>query len=228
MLLLNIDTATDTASVCLSQNGKVLAITTSHQQKNHASFLQPAIKQIVQQCNINLQQIDAIGVTYGPGSYTGLRVGLSSAKGLCYALNKPLIVVNTLEVMTVQIIKSINENYLNNNDNFLICPMIDARRMEVFTALYNTNIQTIVKPSAMIIDEKSFSDFLAIHTIYFSGNGSSKCNAILTHSNAKFIDTYFTAADMISITEKYFLLQQFANIAYVEPLYLKQFYLPFA
>lgn len=131
-LILHIDTATNYASICISKDDVVLGFEENAEQKNHASFLQPAIKAMFAKCNFNLSDIDAVAVTNGPGSYTGLRVGLASAKGLCFALNKALILLNTLQVMAAASIESKKEEDID----ILFCPMIDARRMEVFTALY--------------------------------------------------------------------------------------------
>jgi tRNA threonylcarbamoyladenosine biosynthesis protein TsaB len=222
-LLLNIDTATENASVCLSQNGDLLAFAESTEQKNHASFVQIAIEQIAVKAKITLSQIDAIAVTNGPGSYTGLRVGLSSAKGLCYALQKPLILLNTLEVIATKIKASSSPL---EESGFLVCPMIDARRMEVFMALYDKHLNIIIEPAALILSEESFKDELANNVIFFGGNGSNKLEEILHQPNAKFIDVSYSATDMIGLSEQAFAIGQFANLAYSEPYYLKEFYVP--
>lgn len=235
-LFLNIDTATENASTCISDSEKVLAIEKSIDQKNHASFIQPAIKKLFQSCEQQLSNLDAIAVTAGPGSYTGLRVGLATAKGLCYALNKPLILLNTLEVMAQA---SINEQLATKNNQPLLhpatgnlqpatlfCPMIDARRMEVFTAIYNDKLQTILPPAAIILNENIFDDYLAVHQIIFSGSGSFKLKNILHHPNVIFSKTQHSAAHMMLLTVKAFTQQQFANIAYSEPFYLKEFFTP--
>ncbi len=140
-LILNIDTATETAQVSFAKDGKVLQSLTNELQKDHASFLQTAIQQLAKKNNLILTDVDGIAVTAGPGSYTGIRVGMASAKGLCYALNKPLIAINTLQVLTVAA-----QQELNNASEILFCPMIDARRMEVFTAIYNNTLAEILPP----------------------------------------------------------------------------------
>jgi tRNA threonylcarbamoyladenosine biosynthesis protein TsaB len=225
-LLLNIDTATEHASVCLSQDGNVLTIEESSDQKNHGSFLQPAIKKILALVNLNLSSIDAISITEGPGSYTGLRVGMASAKGLCYALNKPLLALNTLEVMANASIQYQLSNIQHPISNFVFCPMIDARRMEVFTALYDASLTQILAPSAMILTDESFNNQLNTHTIVFSGSGSFKFKNILQNSNAVFIDIKHNAANMVALAEKAYHQQSFANLAYSQPFYLKEFFSP--
>ena len=168
-LILNIDTAIDTASVCLAKDAEVLSIAKNEKQKDHAAWLHIAIKEIFEKNTLDLKTINAIAATGGPGSYTGLRIGMATVKGICYALDKPLIILNTLQVMA-------NAAKTENAD--LLCPMIDARRMEVFTALYSKDLQIVKEPAAITIDEKSFDDELSNHTICFFGNGSDKFRAI--------------------------------------------------
>lgn len=220
-LLLNIDTATEYASVCLSEEDKIVSILESRDQKNHASFIQPAIEKICQTTGIKLKDLDAISVTSGPGSYTGLRVGLSSAKGLCYALNKPLILVNTLEVMAQAAIIAYQGS---SEDNILFCPMIDARRMEVFTAIYDIHFQAVLPPCARILTENSFGEELSGRTLIFSGSGSFKMKKWPCHINGIFIDTIHNASNLANRALKAFQKKQFSNLAYSEPAYLKEFY----
>lgn len=249
-LFLNIDTATENASTCICDNEKVLAIEKNFDQKNHASFIQPAIKKIFESGGQQLSNLDAIAVTAGPGSYTGLRVGLATAKGLCYALNKPLILLNTLELMAQA---SINAQLATGSEQFenkaatpgiqsagtnlqpvtgnrkpetLFCPMIDARRMEVFTAIYSDKLQTILPPAAIILNENIFDEYLAAHQIIFSGSGSFKLKGILHQPNVIFSNVQHSAADMLPLTVKAYTQQQFANVAYSEPFYLKEFFTP--
>jgi len=216
-LLLNIDTATEQAGVCLSKDGEILAIEETPGQKNHASFIQPAIQRVMQASGSNLSSIDAVAVTAGPGSYTGLRVGLSTAKGLCYALGKPLIMINTLEVMATASILA------NGEENVLFCPMIDARRMEVFTALYTANRQTILPPTAMVLDETSFQNELSSTTIIFSGSGSTKAQ-IIQHTYAVFCSTSYSVKHLAVLALLSYNASRFASLAYSEPFYLKEFY----
>jgi len=223
-VILNIDTATEHASVCISVDGSIVAFAENSNQKDHAAFIQPAIQQLFAQSNYALHNIDAIAVANGPGSYTGLRVGLSTAKGLCFALNKPLILINTLEIIASAAI-SHNQQHINNNDHApLFCAMIDARRMEVFTALYDDQLNEILPPQPMILDETSFATQLQLHSIIFCGNGSGKLKSLISQVNAQFINVPSGATHMQSIAEKMYLLKSFADIAYSEPFYLKEFY----
>lgn len=216
-LILNIETAVDTASVCLADGRRVLSIMKNETKKDHAAWLHPAIENIMKKTSYKLQDLAGIAVSIGPGSYTGLRIGLATAKGLCYALQKPLIAVNTLHIMTFAAI-----DYATD----LICPMIEARRMEVFTGLFNKSLETVIEPKALVIEEKSFAEQLAKHQILFIGNGSEKFKTICKDSNAVFKIIHFDAGNMVAISEKLFAAKQFADLAYTEPLYLKEFYTP--
>lgn len=219
-LILSIDTATEFASVCLADDEKVLALEGNYEQKNHASFLQPAVKRIFAATAIEMKNVDAIAVTIGPGSYTGLRVGLASAKGLCYALNKPLITINTLLAMALA---SVEEN---KEEKLLHCPMIDARRMEVFTALYDAQLKEIISPAAFIIDEGFLQEELSNHKIIFSGSGSKKLNDTIQSPNAIFTAKGYNSIQVSQLAFDLFKQKKFADIAYCEPLYLKEFYTP--
>jgi tRNA threonylcarbamoyladenosine biosynthesis protein TsaB len=221
-LILNIDTATEYASACLSKDGQLLAIESNPNQKDHASFIQPAIQRILSTAGCALSSIDAIAVSNGPGSYTGLRVGLSTAKGLCYALDKPLILINTLEIIATAAIQHAGETAAS----YLFCPMIDARRMEVFMAVYDHELKQSVAPAAMILDENSFSGLLEQHSIIFSGSGAVKFEKINSHSKAKFFQIKHDARHMQTIAQKMYLLKSFADNAYSEPFYLKEFFTP--
>jgi tRNA threonylcarbamoyladenosine biosynthesis protein TsaB len=219
-LILQIDTATEHASICLSSNGIPTHSMESADQKNHGSFLQPAIQEIMKLANITLSQLDAIAVTEGPGSYTGLRVGLASAKGLCYALEKPLITINTLQLIAAAAI--IEQGAQANN--FWYVPMIDARRMEVFTAIYDSNLKTIDAPSALILDESSFLSILSNESLIFCGSGSKRFTGICHHNNAHFSLAQHHATDMSALAFNALDTKSFANLAYCEPFYLKSFY----
>jgi tRNA threonylcarbamoyladenosine biosynthesis protein TsaB len=216
-IILNIDTAVESASVCLAKQAKSLQFAINRNQRDHASWLHTTIQKIISNTGLNLKEIEAVAVTIGPGSYTGLRVGLSAAKGLCFALNIPLIAVNTLEMMA---------HAVKREEADFICPLIDARRMEVFMAVYNKNLQEIIKPCALIIQPDSFDPLLASGKILFSGNGSKKLTNIIVHSNASFNNIDASAADMVHLSEKAFIEKKFADLAYVEPLYIKEFYSP--
>ena len=222
-LILNIDTATEHASVCLSKDGELLAIESNPNQKDHAAFIQPAIHKL-STIHYPLSALDAIAVSNGPGSYTGLRVGLSTAKGLCYALNKPLILINTLEIIATAAIQSDHLPPGNCKLPTIYCSMIDARRMEVFTAVYDKNLEEKQSPSAMILDKNSFSDLLSHHRIFFNGSGAEKFKTVVENNNAYFLQVQHDARHMQTIAEKMYLLKSFADIAYSEPFYLKEFF----
>ena len=221
-LLLNIDTAIDTACVSIAKNGHILQHTINKDQKDHAAFLQPAIQSLFKTTGLSLYELDAIAVVEGPGSYTGLRVGMASAKGLCFALNKPLITVSSLAILAYQAINQFS--IVSNNIPLLYCPMIDARRMEVFTALYDHSLNTILPPCAMIIDENFFANQLLKNRIIFLGNGALKWQQICTHENAYFFMPSNNSLYMNELSFKKFLNNEFADTAYVEPLYVKEFY----
>ena len=225
-LLLNIDTATEHASVCLSRGETILGLIESTEQKNHASFVQPAIQQLVETNNTQLADIDAVAVTSGPGSYTGLRVGLASAKGICFALNKPLILVNTLEVMAQSILSFCRSTNHPTNTSTLFCPLIDARRMEVFTALYNASLQEVEAPHALIINEDSFAALLKDHPVIFSGSGHYKLEKIVSNPNAMFSTVQHNASHLARLAVKAYQSECFADLAYSGPLYVKEFFDP--
>ena len=227
-LILNIDTATEFASICLSKDGVVIGFEENREQKSHASFLQPAIQKSMVNGQWSMDELDAIAVTNGPGSYTGLRVGLASAKGLCFVLNKPMILLNTLEVMTNGIMnnEANNSKFKIQNSKLLFCPMIDARRMEVFTALYNENLEYLLQPTAMVLDENSFTEHLLNNKIIFSGSGAEKFSNIIKNENAIFSNVQYSAKDMIQLSEKAFVEKKFADLAYSSPNYGKEFYTP--
>lgn len=216
-LILNIDTSTETASVCLAKDGRILLLQKNDQQKDHAAWLHVAIRQIMESAGTALSNIDAVAVTIGPGSYTGLRVGLAAAKGICYALEKPLITVNTLLIMA---------NATRHEEADLFCPMIDARRMEVFTAMYTKELEVVIEPVAMVIDENSFKKELEAGTICFTGSGNKKLQEVIQSEKAIFSAGEFDASHMKELTESLFKKNHFADLAYTEPLYLKEFYTP--
>ena len=223
-LILNIDTAVDVASLCLSKDGEVLSIAMNKSQKDHASWLHIAIKEIFEKNGLELGLVDAIAVTGGPGSYTGLRIGMATAKGICFALDKPLISLNTLLVMA-NAVKDVHKDPCGEIA-VLLCPMIDARRMEVFTAIYTKELEIVKDPAAITLNENSFAEYLSSNSICFFGNGSNKFQAIEKSSQAFFSNIKTDASSMVSLSEKSFTEKKFADLAYAEPLYLKEFYTP--
>ncbi|NOT52810.1 MAG: tRNA (adenosine(37)-N6)-threonylcarbamoyltransferase complex dimerization subunit type 1 TsaB [Chitinophagaceae bacterium] len=214
-LILNIDTALDIASVCLAKDEQLLQFSVNENQKEHSSWLHNCIAELMQEAGYEMKELDAIAVSIGPGSYTGLRVGLAAAKGFCYALQIPLITVNTLKLIA----------FASKDESVdLICPMIDARRMEVFTAVYDKNFVEKVPSRAMILDESSFDSFLSSNKILFCGNGVKKLKPLLSNTNASFSDSIADASHLAQLSYPVFLNKQFADLAYSEPFYLKEFY----
>src|SRR5580704_5487088 len=179
-LILNIDTSMETAGVCLSIDGSTLIMAESTDQKNHSSWLHPTIARLLEETGHRVRDLQAVAVSAGPGSYTGLRVGMAAAKGFCYALGIPLIAENTLNVMAFAA-----REQLAGAD--LLCPMIDARRMEVFTAIYRNDGTILLPATAMIIDENSFAEYLLLHKMSFFGDGSHKCKQLITAPSAAFV-----------------------------------------
>ena len=218
-IILNIDTASEKAHVSFAKDGSILHSLCSESQKEHASFLQSAILQLTKITAIKLSDIDAVAVTAGPGSYTGLRVGMASAKGLCYALKKPLITLGTLQVLTASAI------YLfpNTDESVLFCPMMDARRMEVFTAVYKNDLSVYLPPSAMILDDFSFEKILLKNKMMFFGSGSQKWKSICQHINAAFESVILLPETMSKQSNFFYLHNRFTDLAYSEPTYLKEF-----
>lgn len=218
-LILNIDTALETASFNIAKDGIPLIFKENTERNEQASWLHEAIRKSFLELALPLKNIDAVAVSNGPGSYTGLRIGLAAAKGLCYALQKPLICLNTLEVMAHTIIEKTTETF------DLICPMIDARRMEVFTALYDNNLKIVLKPTSMVLTDESFSTFLNHHKIVFTGNGATKFQHLTKWQNARFLQQNFNANNMLHISEKQYINNNFSELAYSEPFYLKPVYI---
>jgi tRNA threonylcarbamoyladenosine biosynthesis protein TsaB len=215
--ILLIDTAVSSASVCLARNGEIISLKTNDSQKDHASWLHIAVKEVLGEAVSKIEDLSAVAISNGPGSYTGLRVGLSAAKGICYAAGKPLITVNTLLLMAMA---------AKETSADLLCPMIDARRMEVFTAVYTKDFEPIIQPCNMVLDENSFQSLLSAKTICFFGNGSEKFLNTFPHKNALLKQVVFSAADMVKLVYKKFEYSDFEDLAYVEPNYVKEFYLP--
>ncbi|WP_426667804.1 tRNA (adenosine(37)-N6)-threonylcarbamoyltransferase complex dimerization subunit type 1 TsaB [Mucilaginibacter sp. McL0603] len=219
-LILQIETATTVCSVALSENGSVLAYKELEQRNVHAEIITLFIDEVLKTVDKSYQDLDVVAVSCGPGSYTGLRIGISVAKGLCFALDIPLIAIETLEGMVDGMI---SQNSFD--DNTLLCPMIDARRMEVFTAVFDTKGVRVKSTSAEIIDENSFIDLLKTNKMLFFGDGAAKCSEVLgVNPNAQIIPGFINSARYITkkATEKY-LTKDFENVAYFEPYYLKDF-----
>ena len=218
--ILNIETSTSVCSVALTSNGEVLEHRENYEGQTHATLLSAYIQDIMRYATSRDIKLDAIAVSIGPGSYTGLRIGLSEAKGLAFGLDIPLIGVNTLKLLTVTTMFA----HFFDDESTLFVPMIDARRMEVYTALYNTALQETLAPQPMIIDENSFADLLRDHHLVFCGNGADKVKDVINHPNAEFIEGVKPVAlSMMALSEKAFREGDFIDVAYSTPLYLKDF-----
>jgi tRNA threonylcarbamoyladenosine biosynthesis protein TsaB len=216
-IILSIETSTSVCSVALHQNDKLLATLEVHQEYSHASRLGVLVDQVGKLADVSMSEVNAVAVSSGPGSYTGLRIGTSLAKGLCYALSVPLIAVPTLQLMAAAI------GRVNTNEVFF-CPMIDARRMEVYCQVYDHNLCEVEPIQAKVIDDKSFQVYLNVRPVMFFGNGATKCKPVITHENAKFLPDVNPLASQLGELA-YLRLQQGKTedlIGFV-PLYLKEF-----
>lgn len=217
--LLNIDTSTSICSVAVSVDGHILFNKVSFDGPSHAALLGVFIEEALTVLKDKSLKPDAVAVSGGPGSYTGLRIGVSMAKGLCFGYDIPLIHLSTLGVMASGAIHKRKEA------NALYCAMLDARRMEVYAAIYNADMQVIREVSADIVTEETYASYLADYpTVYFFGNGADKCKEVITSPKAVFVeDIHPLATDMIPFAEEAFLNKQFEDVAYYEPFYLKEF-----
>ncbi len=246
-IILSIETSTKACSAAIHQDGKLLSVSELYNEKSSSGMLTTLIEHVVKTASLKLQDVDAIAVAKGPGSYTGLRIGVSTAKGLCYTLEKPLIAINTLEAMAFSIydLRAVrrsdsifdvenrsqvkNDLIVNHQSSIvnLLCPMLDARRMEVYCAVYKADtLEILEQTQAKIIDETSFADLLENHQIIFFGDGAEKCRATLGgNPNAVFLNqTIFPSAKSIgALATRAFEQQQFENVADFEPFYLKEF-----
>lgn len=217
--ILSIETSTGICSVALQTNGQVIASREDSRRNSHSANITLFIDAVVKEAGLSLSQIDAVAVGKGPGSYTGLRIGVSAAKGLCYALSKPLIALNSLQTMAC------NPALLQyTTANTLLCPMIDARRMEVYCALYNPQYNVVKETEALIIDSTSFGTELAEQQVVFFGDGADKCRDTIQHPNAVFVaDIYPSALHNGILAFEAYTQQRFEDVAYFEPFYLKEF-----
>lgn len=217
--ILHIETSTNTCSVALSQDGTCLYEEINSEGPSHAQVLAGFVKEAVSFADSHAIPIDAVAVSKGPGSYTGLRIGVSEAKGIAYGRNAKLLSVSTLKCLTVPIL--LKEEL---PEDALICPMIDARRMEVYCALYDRALKEISPTQALIIEESTFHSTLDEHPIYFIGNGADKCVQTIKHPNAHFIQGIVPKAKyMIPLAEMAMARNEIEDVAYFEPFYLKEF-----
>lgn len=219
-LLLNVETSTEVCSVCLSQNGQAIHTIDDDSSNSHSKILIVLIEKILKQANITLSNLDAIAISDGPGSYTGLRIGMATVKALCYSAEKPLISISSLHSLANGLI----QRQTSLTGNFMVIPLIDARRMEVYTAVFNQNLNELEPICAKIIDESSFKEHLEHSNVFFVGTGAEKCKTFFqNHPNAFFDDTKTSASHMIRLSEIAFSNQNFADLAYCEPFYLKDY-----
>ena len=214
-LILNLETATKNCSVSLAKNGETIAIKEMNDGSySHGEMLHTFISEVLQQANLTYNDLDAIAVSKGPGSYTGLRIGVSAAKGLCFSLDLPLISCDTLKALALS----------STAEDGVIAPLLDARRMEVYSAVFSTENEVIRKIEAEIIEEDSFQAYLEQSKVTFLGDGAQKCKGIITHSNARFEDDKFPSAnEMSKLSFEKFENKDFEDVAYFEPFYLKDF-----
>lgn len=211
--ILQIETSTTNCSVAISKDGKTIAVKEISNGYSHAENLHVFIKEVLENNNLEFTDLNAIAVSKGPGSYTGLRIGVSAAKGLCFALDIPLIAIGTLEVLAQQV----------TIDNGFIVPMIDARRMEAYTKVYDANYNSVREIQAEILDETSFSEYLEKGKVVFVGNKREKSQEIIIHKNARFVDSVPSANEMSLLAYNKYKKNDIEDVAYFEPYYLKDF-----
>lgn len=218
-LILHIETGTSICSVALSSGGTLLGLKENNNGKAHAQQLSLFIDELITENNLKYNNLNAVVVSKGPGSYTGLRIGVATAKGICFGLNIPLIAIDSLLSLTHVYVQQFGKTH-----DMLYCPMIDARRMEVYTALFDSDAKRITETEALIVDENSFGDVLDKNKIVFFGDGAEKCQQVIQHPNAIFAtNTQASATGMIFEAIKAFENNLFEDTAYFEPLYLKDF-----
>ena len=215
--ILNIETSTTVCSVSLSENGICKCVRENFNGNNHSELIGVFTQEVLAEAGVEPKDLDAVALSIGPGSYTGLRIGTSFAKGLCYGSDLKLITIPTLKIIA----QNAKEKYSIEEDA-LICPMIDARRMEVYCCFYDTALNEVRETQPEIIDENSFAEILQSKKVYFCGNGAAKCKQHITDENAIFLDeVYPLATSMIALAEEAYSKNDFADVAYFEPFYLK-------
>ena len=217
--VLNIETSTSVCSVAASQDGQTIFVKEDLQGPSHAVSLGVFVDEALSFVDSHAIPLDAVAVSCGPGSYTGLRICVSMAKGVCYGRNIPLIGIPTLEVLSVPVLL-----YHDLPEEALLCPMIDARRMEVYAAVYDRALNVQRPVAADIVDENSYREYLDWGPVYFFGNGAAKCREKILHPNARFIDDIHPLAKMMfPLAEKAVAREEYKDVAYFEPFYLKEF-----
>ncbi|MGL4598338.1 MAG: tRNA (adenosine(37)-N6)-threonylcarbamoyltransferase complex dimerization subunit type 1 TsaB [Bacteroidia bacterium] len=218
-MILHLETSTSVCSVAISHDGAILSLVELDEPNKHAEVLTVFCERALREAGVGASALQAVSVSGGPGSYTGLRIGVSTAKGFCYALKIPLIAIDTLQGMAAGMTSSIND------PDALFCPMIDARRMEVYCAFYDASLNTIHEVAPVVMEEKIFADILDKQVVWFSGDGMPKCKELLSnHRNARFTDAGIPSAQhLVALAEQKFSQNTFVDLAYYEPFYLKTF-----
>ena len=224
-MILNIETSADICSVALGREGALMALSLGAQERDHARILTTLIEELLEKNSVRMQDLEAVAVSEGPGSYTGLRIGVSVAKGIAYTLKIPLLAVSTLDAMASSVaLEMPGELRQELGQEGWLCPMIDARRMEVYSAFYDRQGERISEIQPHVIDDTSFAEERSQRKILFFGTGSGKCKTAFGSENDLFLDGIFPRADrMILPAEKKYRNREFADIAYFEPFYLKEF-----
>ena len=232
-MILCLETATPSCSVALIHNGEVLACEEDPKGQNHSEKITLFIDSVMKKAGISYNQLDAVAVSMGPGSYTGLRIGVSTAKGICYAVSKPLIAIETLHAMayggsaviSTDAFSSVISTERSERRNLLLIPAIDARRMEVYAAIFDENVNKIKDTEAVIIDGNSFADLKKDHHLYLFGDGADKCAELFANDDKITVikDFYCSAKYMNTIAQQKFNNKDFVDVAYFEPFYLKDF-----
>lgn len=218
--ILNIETSTETCSVAVAQDGGIIFEKINNEPNSHTKYLAKFVEEALSFAESHAIPLDAVAVSSGPGSYTGLRIGVSTAKGICYGKNVPLIAIPTLKLLCVKPLLSDDIE----DENALLCPMIDARRMEAYTAIYDRALREVREVKAEVIDATTYNEWLDKGLVYFFGNGAEKCKEIINHPNARFIDNVIpTAKSMLPLAELAIAKGQYEDVAYFEPFYLKDF-----
>ena len=212
--ILNIETSTDVCSICIANEQDVLAIRETERSYSHSEVIALFIDECIKEAGISVKALDAVSISKGPGSYTALRIGAATAKGICYSLSIPLIAVGTLDALKESVIKTATPNDL-------IIPMIDARRKEVYRAVYNHKGEIMDKVEPIILDDTSFLNYANYNRILFCGDGSDKAQDILTINNGVFLKEECSATHMVGLSLEKFHKNEFEDIAYYEPYYYK-------
>jgi len=222
--ILCIETSTEVCSVAIAENGKVCDLREDQSGMNHSRLLTVFIDELLKANKLSMINFDAVAVSRGPGSYTGLRIGVSAAKGLCYGAGIPLITICPLKAMASAFVQNATKQNIKLHQTDQLVPMIDARRMEVYRAIYSVNMENIADVEAVIVDENTFADALSERYLFFFGNGAEKCKAIIQSDNAIFVENIIASAgNMATLAEECFQKKEFADVAYFEPFYLKDF-----